>query len=75
MDEGLLCAALIMEGLADEFMAKWLEEDPRGQQRYLDLCTQNGTLDAFNGNPLAFIVANRPACCLARAEAFVAERR
>ena len=71
LDEGLMCAALDIGGLADEFLAEWRAQDPGGQQRYQHLCSESGNSERFLGNPLAFILANRPACCLARAVAFV----
>ena len=67
----LLKEALGMAMFAGEFQRKWREEDPGGQERYWNYCRANGTFNAFQANPLAFILANRPACCWQRAAAFV----
>ena len=64
-----------MADRAEAFLAEWRERDPRGLQRYQDLCAENGNTEEFRANPLAFIVANKPLCCLMRALEYVSQHR
>ena len=47
----------------EKFLEYFKNEDETIFKNYLRLATETGLLESFQGNPLAFIVLNQPACC------------
>ena len=47
----------------EKFLEYVKNEDETIFKNYLRLATETGLLESFQGNPLAFIVLNQPACC------------
>jgi hypothetical protein len=54
-----------------EFLTFFRSEAPQVLQRYEALCKDNGNFDEFSANPLGFIVANNPTCCIQVAKRFI----
>mmetsp|Transcript_96968 Transcript_96968/g.269813 ORF Transcript_96968/g.269813 Transcript_96968/m.269813 type:complete len:102 (+) Transcript_96968:68-373(+) len=71
-DEDYLMAAFEMNSA--DFLDFFSEVSPQVQQRYVELCSQNSTLDEFMSNPLIFILANKPRCCAHIARDYVDRR-
>ena len=58
----------------EKFLEYFKNEDETIFKNYLRLATEEGALDSYQGNPLAFIILNQPACCYPIAQAYILER-
>ena len=47
----------------ESFTKFFIEQNKAVYENYIRLATENGILAFFEGNPLAFIITNQPACC------------
>ena len=54
-----------------KFLKYFKNENEKIYLNYINLNSENGTLDDFYANPLVFILMNEPRCCLNIAKLFI----
>mmetsp|Transcript_36521 Transcript_36521/g.105202 ORF Transcript_36521/g.105202 Transcript_36521/m.105202 type:complete len:319 (-) Transcript_36521:116-1072(-) len=70
-EQYLMAAVKMSETDIAGFPAFFADINPDVHQKYKDLCKEQNTFDDYMANPLVFILANNPQCCVHIAREYV----